>query len=301
MTVIASGKQAAKHQGMDMIAAFEGNLRELGRADATLEAYIPTLRTMDDELPAGLVEATDAELRAWIYRPEWSKSTRALRRAAVRSFFDFATDPRRTPHLDYNPAAHLPRVHVPTGRPRPAPSAALAAILATAPEPFRGWFLLASHAGARCIEIASGDRRDVAEEETLLHGKGDKDRLVPTHPAVWAWVQKRPPGPLAVGVDGKQLGRHQVSSRGNRQLDKLGFDWITMHQLRHWFGTEAYDASGDLAAVQELLGHASPNTTRIYVAVSRRRMTAAVLGLRSVGPGGPADGPGPAPGGTAPA
>lgn len=271
-----------------MIAGFEEHLRQLGRADSTIEAYIPALRAMDEALPAGLLSATDAELRSWIYRPDWSKSTRHLRRAAVVGFFGYATDPTRTPHLDYNPAAHLPRVSVPTGRPRPAPTEVLRKVLTSAPEPMRGWFLLASHAGARCIEIASCDRRDITGETILLQGKGDKDRLVPTHPLVWAWAQGLPPGPIAIDRGGRPLSRKQVSSRGNACLDSLGFGWVTMHMLRHWFGTEAYDAVGDLVAVQELLGHASPNTTRIYVAISRRRMAAAVQGLRPVVPGGPA-------------
>lgn len=280
---------------VDMIAGFEEHLRQLGRAATTIEAYIPALRAMDDELPAGLLAATDAELRTWIYRADWSKATRHLRRAAVVGFFAFATDPSRTPHLDYNPAAHLPRVSVPAGRPRPAPTEVLRTVLSSAPESVRGWYLLASHAGARCIEIASCDRRDIDEEGTLLHGKGDKARLVPTHPLIWAWAQTQPPGPIAPGPAGRPLSRKQVSSRGNEQLDRLGFDWVTMHMLRHWFGTETYDAVGDLVAVQELLGHASPNTTRIYVGISRRRMAAAVQGIRPVGLDGRPAGQAPTP------
>lgn len=279
----------------DMIAGFEEHLRQLGRADSTIEAYIPALRTMDDELPAGLLAATDSELRTWIYRAEWSKSTRHLRRAAVCGFFAYATDPSRTPHLDYNPAAHLPKVSVPTGRPRPAPTEVLRTVLSSSPEPYRGWFLLASHAGARCVEIAACDRRDITEDGILLQGKGDKDRTVPTHPLIWAWAQTLPPGPIAAGDARRPLNRKQVSSRGNAQLDRMGFGWVSMHMLRHWFGTEAYDAVGDLVAVQELLGHASPSTTRIYVAISRRRMTAAVQGIRPVGPADPARDQGRAP------
>lgn len=291
----------AKHRGVDMIAGFEEHLRELDRAESTIEAYIETLRKMDQELPAGLLSATDAELRTWIYRRDWSKSTRHLRRSIARTFFGYATDPTRHPHLDYNPAAHLPPVTVPAGHARPAPTEVLRVVLATAPEPFLGWFWLASHAGARCVEIAAMDRDDIREDLTVLHGKGSRDRLVPTHELVWAWAQKLPPGPVAPGEKGGRLNRRQVSSRGNRQLDVMGFGWVSMHMLRHWFGTEAYDAVGDLVAVQELLGHASPSTTRVYVAVSRRRMTQAVRGLRSVSPDAPVDAPAPPAAGPAPA
>jgi integrase/recombinase XerC len=49
---------------------------------------------------------------------------------------------------------------------------------------------------------------------------------------------------------------------------------ITAHQLRHWCGTRAYAATGDLAAVQDYLGHASPATTRIYAQLDPTRLRA---------------------------
>lgn len=52
-----------------------------------------------------------------------------------------------------------------------------------------------------------------------------------------------------------------------------------MHQLRHWFATQAYRACGDLRTVQELLGHADPRTTAIYVAASPELARRAVAGL----------------------
>jgi site-specific recombinase XerD len=43
--------------------------------------------------------------------------------------------------------------------------------------------------------------------------------------------------------------------------------------MRHYFGTKMLDETGDLALVQDLLGHASPQTTRIYteVAMSKKK------------------------------
>lgn len=43
---------------------------------------------------------------------------------------------------------------------------------------------------------------------------------------------------------------------------------ITPHKFRHWFATRMLSATGDLAATQDLLGHANPATTRIYAQVS---------------------------------
>lgn len=55
----------------------------------------------------------------------------------------------------------------------------------------------------------------------------------------------------------------------------------TLHTLRHRFATRAYSIDRDLLAVQTLLGHASPVTTRRYVAVGEDRLRATVLAVAS--------------------
>lgn len=264
---------------VDLIADYEKHLRRLGRAKATITSYVDTLRRMDRELPGPLICALPEELEDWLYREEWSKATRHQRRAAVVDFFRFASSSKRRVRLDWNPAAELPPINVPGGRPRPAPTSAVGALLG-AREPYRTWFVLAAFTGARCCEIADLDREDIGEEDTELHGKGDKLRSVPTHPLVWALAQSLPPGPVAVAAGGWRLTRADVSLRGNREIDRMGHGEVTMHRLRSWFGTQAYEASGnDIRAVQELLGHASVATTQIYVAPSRRGMARGVAGL----------------------
>nr|WP_324684669.1 tyrosine-type recombinase/integrase [Mycobacterium sp. 94-17] len=52
--------------------------------------------------------------------------------------------------------------------------------------------------------------------------------------------------------------------------------WTT-HTLRHRFATMAYQASSDLRAVQELLGHTSPVTTAIYTKVADEAMRRAAI------------------------
>lgn len=47
---------------------------------------------------------------------------------------------------------------------------------------------------------------------------------------------------------------------------------LTPHALRHTFATRALEVTEDLAVVQDLLGHASPATTRVYTRVSSRRL-----------------------------
>lgn len=259
---------------------YERHLRDLDRAEATLDAYLPTLRRMDKDLPAGLLCATTEELQAWIYGDgQRSKATRSLYRAAACSFFGWAVDPN-DPRLDFNSAELLPTVSVPARPARAIADDLLRDILARAARPHRDWFLIAAYAGLRCIEIAGLDREHITEEEVFVHGKGDKYRVVPTHPLIWAAAQELPAGPVATEVDGRRLTRRQVSQRGNRYLICTLQHKATMHDLRRWFGTRTYEASGgDIRAVQELLGHAQVNTTQRYIATSAQRKAGAVAGL----------------------
>jgi integrase/recombinase XerC len=266
-------------EGMDLIDMFADHLAELRRAESTIETYIGALRDADATLPEGLICATEDELRTWLRARGWSKATAKLRTAILRQFYAFACDPRRIPRLDYNPAAYLPATRVPRRYPRPVPTEVLADVLRRANPRHRLCFTLAAFAGARCCEIAALDREDVTEVTVMLHGKGDKTRLVPCHRRIWEEVRELPPGPLVRGPGGERVTRRQVMLMTSRALDRLGYPQITCHQFRHWFGTHTHDAVPDLAAVQELLGHSSPATTRIYVQANRQRMAAAVAAL----------------------
>jgi site-specific recombinase XerD len=60
--------------------------------------------------------------------------------------------------------------------------------------------------------------------------------------------------------------RKHVAAAGLHRQD--GEKKITPHSMRHYFGTKMLDETGDLALVQDLLGHASPQTTRVYTEVA---------------------------------
>jgi site-specific recombinase XerC len=69
-----------------------------------------------------------------------------------------------------------------------------------------------------------------------------------------------------------------VSQLANQHLHACG-SAATLHQLRHWFGTETYRARRDLRVVQELLGHASPMSTAGYAAYDQADQVAVVSAL----------------------
>jgi integrase/recombinase XerC len=273
-------KQPAPGSADHFLAGYEQHLRELSRADGTVETYMGILRHMDRTLPDGLIYACEDELRAWIFTSEHSQATRGLYGTVATGFYGWASDPDRDDgRLDYDPSRKLPRIPKPKRLPRPIPKGQLFDILARAEQPYRDWFTTAAYCGARCIEISALDREHITSQSVWLRGKGDKERYVPTHPLVWEMAQRLPAGPIAVDHDGSRLTRQQVSRRGNHRLQgSLGYR-ISMHRLRHTFGTEAYEACHDLRAVQELMGHGSSSTTEGYVQASKASMRRAVAGL----------------------
>lgn len=139
------------------------------------------------------------------------------------------------------------------------------------------WELFYS-SGLRLSELVNLNLADIDLKEGMVavkHGKGRKSRMLPVGrratEAVNRWLGVRQPA----------SGQHEmalfVSQRGNRmalrtvqsRLDR----WCTKHQLsahvhphmlRHSFASHLLESSGDLRAVQELLGHSNISTTQIY-------------------------------------
>lgn len=274
-------KQPTSGSANHFLGGYEQHLRELSRADGTIDTYMGILRRMDRTLPNGLIYACEDELRAWVFTDGHSQATRSLYGTVAVGFFGWASDPDKDDgRLNYDPSRKLPRIPQPKRLPRPVPEEELFEILARAGRPYRDWFITATYVGARCIEISALDRGHITKQNVWLHGKGDKQRYVPTHPLVWEMAQVLPAGPVAVDRDGSRLTRQQVSRRGNYWLQNvLGHPDVSMHRLRHTFGTAAYEACHDLRAVQELMGHENSSTTEGYVQASKASMRRAVLGL----------------------
>lgn len=274
---------------MDYIAEYERHLRRLDRSANTIATYIRTLRQADRELPYGLVEANTEELEDWIFSTspakrgggERGKTTRSHYVRILRGFGRWTTNPK-TPvqyRRTHDATAELPEIKPPKTKPKPAHEDLLTALLQRVPTPWLAWILLAAFGGLRCCEISRLNRDDITAERIWLHGKGEVERFVPTHPLIWEAVKDLPAGPIAVDDKGRRLTETQVAHRGNYRIRKVRIAGVSMHKLRHRFATKAYDATRDLVAVQELLGHSSPSTTRQYVEVNRDRMAAAVASL----------------------
>jgi integrase/recombinase XerC len=116
---------------------------------------------------------------------------------------------------------------------------------------------------------------DVADATAHVLGKGGKRRSVPVGRAALAaldaWLTQRAPlakpgeAALFVSRRGTRMGASQVRSRLKSQAVNAGLPThVHPHMLRHSFASHLLQSSGDLRAVQELLGHANIATTQVY-------------------------------------
>ena len=140
------------------------------------------------------------------------------------------------------------------------------------------WELLYS-SGLRVSELASVDMADVelATQEIRVLGKGNKERVVPIGRvavgAITTWFSVRPTfqvsGDEAVACflthNGHRMTSRNIQLRLRRWAKKFGSDEsVHPHMLRHSFASHMLESSGDLRAVQELLGHSNISTTQVY-------------------------------------
>ena len=132
------------------------------------------------------------------------------------------------------------------------------------------------------------DELDFTEGTITVTGKGNKTRIVPlgNHAvtAIQQWLKLRSsllnqhPQEKAVfiGKQGKRMTARNVQYRLKDWAIKQGLDSsVHPHMLRHSFASHVLQSSGDLRAVQEMLGHANISTTQVYTHLDYQHLTKA--------------------------
>ncbi|MDO8961421.1 MAG: tyrosine recombinase XerC [Methylophilus sp.] len=130
------------------------------------------------------------------------------------------------------------------------------------------------------------DHIDFAEGTVIVTGKGNKTRIVPlgAHAAnaiqtwlpVRAQMLMRNPSEKAVFISkqGRRISGRNIEYRLKAWSIKQGLHTsVHPHMLRHSFATHVLQSSGDLRAVQEMLGHANISTTQVYTHLDYQHLT----------------------------
>ena len=229
---------------------------------------------------------------AWLNHENYARRTIARRISSLRSFYKFLLREEyvgqnpfskvRTPKLDKRLPVFLEETQIDS----------LLHLLYSTPLGLRDQAVLEMlyATGCRVSELAGLRLADVDLNGlfVLLHGKGNKDRIVPIgHTCKDAllcyYSQSR--SPLMAKY---QVYEHQyvfVNNRGgvltdrsvrrilDKYVQKLALQKnVSPHTIRHTFATHLLEHGADLRAVQELLGHASLSTTQIYTHITNERI-----------------------------
>ncbi|MGH8248198.1 MAG: tyrosine recombinase XerC, partial [Gammaproteobacteria bacterium] len=206
---------------------------------------------------------------------------RSLQRnlSAIRSFFRWLIKNAKAGH---NPAQGIITPKSPRRLPKSLDvdqAAQLVGLDATSPLEIRDLAILELmySSGLRLSELIglSLDSIDLGDAIVTVTGKGRKTRRIPVgrHAvvAVRRWLDSRPSlaadgePALFVSKRGRRISHRSVQQRIKHWAIKRGLaTHVHPHMLRHSFATHLLESSGDLRAVQELLGHADISTTQVY-------------------------------------
>jgi site-specific recombinase XerD len=267
-------------------------------APATVVAYrrdvadfVEWARRGDVEVPASADRTLLRRYLAFLTTRRYARRTIARKTSALRRYFGWLS---RTGQIPTNPAA---RLSAPAGDAR-LPHVLTRAELTTLLDEPRAVvdddpaavrlrddavLELLYGSGLRVSEVSdlAIDSFDLEQRTVRVWGKGSKERLLPlTMPSVdalRAWFARGRPelASEASPADAAFLNRRgrRLSPRDIRRiLDHRAPVPTHPHALRHSFATHLLDGGADLRVVQELLGHASLQTTQVYTHVSKERL-----------------------------
>ncbi len=286
--------EAAKRQFLEYIEI------ERGRAVKTIENYDRYLTRYFTQMQikdvSNISEQSIREFRLWLNRQQGTAADSMKRRTqnyymiALRAFLKFL---RKRDIAAISPEkielAKLPERHIDLITPSElerlmrAPKEAFAK--EKDPDKARSYLRdnaileLLFSTGLRISELcALNSDIDLTRDEVSVRGKGEKVRVVFLSPtakqAVREYLKARNDMEEALFVDGRPNKLHRIIPRDIQRhlksyVARAGItNVVTPHTLRHAFATDLLSNGADIRSVQQLLGHASINTTQIYTHIT---------------------------------
>lgn len=270
-----------------MIRDYLTSLTAAGRPETTIKLRREHLSLMSREIVCKPAELDGERIVAWFAtHSEWKTETRRSYRCTLRSFLQWAFKTNRLP-IDLSD--DVPTVRLPNAAPRPTPDRVWKSAVLAADQRMTLMLRLAAEAGLRRAEVAKVHTSDLMEgvhgPQLLVHGKGNKPRVVPISDDLAALIRAGAAGHTPGMPDegwlfpGETDGHLNPRRVGALVSEALPEGW-TMHTLRHRFASRAYRGTRNLRAVQVLLGHASIATTERYTAVDDGEIRAAMEAAR---------------------
>ena len=249
----------------------------------TVSAYRRDLERFEAYLDSNGVRTADCRHhQVWSYAGHLRAaglSSKSIQRhlSSVRRYFEFL---KRRGDISTNPAAAVSGPKQPRKLPGALDADQTAQLFERRPNtPIelrdRAMLELFYGSGLRLAELVGLDIGDIdlGDASVTVLGKGSRERKLPlgSHciAALERWLEAHPaPEPDAALFTGR--GANRISPRTvqhrlkKHAAQQLGSDALHPHMLRHSFASHLLESSGDLRAVQELLGHADLSTTQIY-------------------------------------
>jgi integrase/recombinase XerD len=265
-----------------------------GLSERTRDAYVRDCRQMAGfaaERGVSRPEEVDYDLlRGFVVslmEEGMASSTVSRKISALRSYFGFLVAEGR---LEADPTERLEAPRRGRSLPEVLTYGEVEEILAAVPVEHelafrdRAMLEVLYGAGLRVSELVGLELKDLMPDEELIRvmGKGSKERIVPlggrAADALGRYLRELRPrldrgegeGVVFLNHHGRPLTRMGAWKIVRRHVDRSDVDRrVTPHTFRHSFATHLLEGGADLAAVQEMLGHADISTTQIYTHVDR--------------------------------
>jgi site-specific recombinase XerC len=257
-----------------MLVEYTTHLQAMRQSQGTITVYTSKIRSFETSMKMHLEDARLVDLEAFLAnRSHQAAETLKSFVSAFRSYLGWA---KKRGLIDADVSLELDAVRVPKAVPVVAEDDALQLGILGATLEDRHMILAARMGCLRLSEIAGLHMGHRHGRAFRIHGKGGKVRMVPINDDWWPVVLELERTSLHGYYLPGRFGGHLEKSTIERHIQRrTGYN---PHALRHRGATEAYRATGDLRAVQELLGHASLATTERYLHTGMEAITAAAHG-----------------------
>lgn len=246
-----------------------------------LSAVVDSLKELQVKDWSGANPFNMRKVIAGQHRTGLSGRSLSRRLSSVRSLFTYLIKQKR---ILINPVAEVPAPKDEKGLPETLQIEDIQRLFALEDDSIlllrdRAIFELIYSSGLRLSEVVqlNLDSLDKKQGQLRVTGKGEKTRILPVGKkaitAVGLWQSRRHElargsmheQALFISQRGTRLSTRSIQQRLKRLALRTGIDQnVYPHLLRHSFASHLLESSGDLRAVQELLGHADISTTQVY-------------------------------------